>query len=191
MTHLPDAVRRDTLKILGARWWAFALRGIAAIMFGAAALFWSGLTLTTLLTAYGAFLVFDGLFAIFAGISSLDSAIRSWWLLVVGAVGIACGAATMLWPVFALAVFLYLIASWLLAVGILLFVAAIQIRREVDDEWILASLGALATLLGMALFLFPQAGALVFTWVLATYALLSGVLLLAFAMRIRAARLSL
>lgn len=190
MTHLPDTIGRDTLTVLGARWWAFALRGAAAILFGALTLLWPNLTLTAVLTAYGVFLIADGLLAILAGVASLDSAIKSWWLLVVGAVGVVCGAATVLWPAVALVAFLYLVASWLLAVGLLLILAAIQIRREIDSEWILGALGAVSILLGVALLLFPQAGSLVITWVLASYALISGSLLLAFALRVRSAHLA-
>ena len=44
------------------------MRGIAALLFGLAALLWPGLTLFVLIIFFGAYVLVDGIFALVAGI---------------------------------------------------------------------------------------------------------------------------
>src|SRR3712207_9440268 len=59
---------QPALPMLAGNWWALLLRGIAAAIFGLAALFWPGLTLFVLIVFFGAYAVVDGILAIVAGI---------------------------------------------------------------------------------------------------------------------------
>jgi uncharacterized membrane protein HdeD (DUF308 family) len=69
-------------------WWALLLRGIAAVLFGMAALFWPGKTLWVLIVFFGAYALVGGIFTIAAGI--MDSA-RRWLLIVEGILGVVAG----------------------------------------------------------------------------------------------------
>ena len=53
----------------GRMWWALLLRGIAAVIFGLAALFWPDETLWVLIVFFGAYALVAGVFAIVAGIA--------------------------------------------------------------------------------------------------------------------------
>ncbi|HZE68330.1 MAG TPA: DUF308 domain-containing protein, partial [Pyrinomonadaceae bacterium] len=58
------------LVVFSSSWWAMALRGIAAIVFGIAAFIWPHITLAALVFLWGAYAIIDGVVAIAAGIKS-------------------------------------------------------------------------------------------------------------------------
>jgi uncharacterized membrane protein HdeD (DUF308 family) len=51
------------LDILSRYWWALALRGAIAVIFGIGALVWPSLMLTVLVLLFGAYALVDGIFA--------------------------------------------------------------------------------------------------------------------------------
>ena len=73
------------------------MRGVAAILFGLAALIWPGLTLAVLIILYGAYAMVDGVFAIVAGVRA-GSGTRRWLLLGEGALSVLAGLVALLWP---------------------------------------------------------------------------------------------
>ncbi len=50
--------------VLVRNWWALALRGLIAIIFGLLAIFSPGTTLAALVVLFGAYALVDGIFAI-------------------------------------------------------------------------------------------------------------------------------
>ena len=52
------------LDVLTQKWWAVALRGILAILFGIVALAYPGMTLVSLALIIGAYAFVDGVFAL-------------------------------------------------------------------------------------------------------------------------------
>ena len=59
---------QPALPMVSGTWWATIFRGIAAVLFGLAALFWPGMTLLVLLVIFAVYALVDGLLAIVAGI---------------------------------------------------------------------------------------------------------------------------
>jgi uncharacterized membrane protein HdeD (DUF308 family) len=169
---------------LAQNWWLLLLRGIAAIVFGLLAFVWPGLTLVTLVLFYGAFALIDGVLAVIAAVKGGTPAPR-WWLALVGVAGIAAGVLTFLWPGVTALVLLFFIAGWAIAVGVFEIVGAIRLRKEIDNEWLLIASGALSVLFGLAVLVMPGAGALALVWLIGAYAIVYGLILVWFALRLR------
>jgi uncharacterized membrane protein HdeD (DUF308 family) len=170
---------------LARNWWAVALRGAAAVLFGLAAFLWPGLTLALVVLLWGAYALVDGVFAVAAAVTSAGDSERWWTLLLQGIAGIAAGVLTFFWPGITAVALLYVVAAWALITGALEIAAAIRLRRDIDGESLLALSGVLSIILAVVLFVAPGAGALAFVWMLGSYAIVAGVVLIALAFRLR------
>lgn len=177
-------LRRALLHTLAKNWWMLLLRGICAIVFGILAFVWPAMTLVTLILLYGAFAFVDGAFALIAAITGGAAAPR-WWLALVGVFGIAAGLATWFWPGLTALVLLYFIAAWAVVTGVIQIVGAFQLRKEIDNEWLLIAAGVVSVLFGGLLFVHPGAGALTVLFIIGAYAILFGLLLVFLALRLR------
>ena len=170
---------------LAKNWWLFLIRGIAAIVFGVLSFAWPGLTLVTLILFYGAFALVDGISALVAAITGRVSAAPRWWLAIIGILGIGAGILTFMWSGLTALILLIFIACWSVASGVFQIIGAIQLRKVIDNEWLLILSGALSIAFGVVLFLMPGAGALALIWLIASYAIVFGILTVAFAFRLR------
>ena len=175
---------RPMLDDLARNWWLVLLRGICAIIFGVLTIMWPGLSLLTLVLLYGVFALFDGGLAIGAAIMGGAPAPR-WWLALVGVLGIAAGAITLMWPGITGIVLLYFIAGWAIAAGVFEIVGAIRLRKEIEGEWWLIATGILSVLFGMLILMFPGAGALGIAFAIGWFAIVYGALLVGFSWRLK------
>lgn len=173
---------------LSRSWWVFLIRGIAAILFGIAAFIWPGLTIAVLVLMFGAYALVDGIFAVIAGISARNQSERWWMMILVGLAGIATGVLTFIWPSITALVLLYFIAAWAIVTGIFQIAAAIRLRKEIEGEWLLALGGIASILFGVLLILMPGAGALASVWIIGSYAIIFGILMIVLAFRLRGLR---
>jgi uncharacterized membrane protein HdeD (DUF308 family) len=170
---------------LAQSWWALALRGLVAILFGLAALFWPGLILTVLIVLFGAYALADGILAVIAAFRSSGRGMRRPLLLIEGAIGILFGLLALFWPGLTALALLYFVAFWIILSGIARVVMAIMLRREIENEWSIALSGVLSVILGLILLLLPGAGLLAYTWLIGLLALAVGVALIYYAFRVR------
>jgi len=113
------------LHALAKSWWLVLLRGIAGILFGLLAFAWPGLTLVTLVLLYGAYALVDGACALAAAFTGAAKPKPTWWLIVVGLLGIAAGAVTFFWPGVIALVLVFFIGGWAIAHGIFEIIGAI------------------------------------------------------------------
>jgi uncharacterized membrane protein HdeD (DUF308 family) len=169
-------------------WWVFVLRGIAAIAFGVATWLFPGMALLTLVLLFGAYALVDGVSAIVAALRARrkNAGERPRWLLVIyGVVSIGAGLIAFFSPGITALALLILIAARAIVIGALEIAAAIQLRKAIRNEWLLALGGVLSIVFGVLLFLFPGPGALGLVLWIGAYAVVFGGLLIALGIRLR------
>jgi uncharacterized membrane protein HdeD (DUF308 family) len=181
--------RRAMLDILSRYWWSVVLRGAMGVLFGLLALIWPGATVLVLVVLFGAYSLVDGVLALAAAFMGGRTAAGSrGWLVVEGVAGVGLGILTFLWPGVTTLVLLWLISAWALVTGVLEIMAAIRLRREIENEWWLAIGGALSIVFGVLLAVWPEAGALTLVTLIGIYAIIFGVVLIVFGLRLRRMR---
>jgi uncharacterized membrane protein HdeD (DUF308 family) len=181
----PSLVPPSLLTALARNWWLLLLRGVAAIVFGVLAFLWPGVTLLTLVFFYGAYVLVDGALALWAAVTGAGGMAPRWWLALVGVLGVVAGLLTFFWPGVTALVLIMFMGAWSLVRGVFEIVGAIQLRKEIDNEWMLILGGVLSVIFGLGVMLLPGAGALALIWVIAIYAVAFGIVTVLFALRLR------
>jgi uncharacterized membrane protein HdeD (DUF308 family) len=167
------------------RWWVFLVRGVFAILLAIVAFAQPMSTLFALVVVWGAYAVAEGAMALWAGFSDDAREQGRWFLIIAGVAGILGGVAAWLWPGLTAVVMLGIIAAWSIVRGVFEMAAAFALRKSIDNEWTLLAAGALSVLFGLLLLLRPGIGLLALVWLIAIYALISGVLQIVLAFRLR------
>lgn len=180
-----DGRTSDFPQRLPGHWWAFALRGAIAILFGLAAFAMPGLTFAVLLGLFAAYMAIDGVVAIVAAGRAIREHSSYWPLLFEGIADLAAAVIAFAWPAATLVALVYLLAAWAIVSGVLFMVGAARLHRVLHGRWLLILGGALSTIWGVLLALWPIAGLVVLTWWIGAYALAFGVLMLVSAVRLR------
>jgi uncharacterized membrane protein HdeD (DUF308 family) len=176
------------IDALARNWWAVALRGAAAVIFGLLAIVLPDITLTALVLLFGAYALVDGVFALVAAVNAYRTH-RQWGPLVLeGVGGVVIGLITLVSPDVTTLALLYLIAAWAIVTGVLEIAAAIALRREIRGELWLGLAGLASLAFGIVLIVAPVSGALAIVWLIGSYALVFGAVLIALALRLRGLR---
>jgi uncharacterized membrane protein HdeD (DUF308 family) len=176
------------LTALAGNWWSLVGRGLLAIGFGVFAwvrpdLFWASLILV-----FGVYAVVDGVFALVAAVK--DDSSGRWGHLLEGIVGIAFGVLVFFFASAVGIAVVLLIGAWAVLTGLLEIVSAVRLRREIADEWLLGIGGVLSIGLGLILLLQPRFGQVITTYILGTYGILFGLLLVLLGLRVRGHRVA-
>ncbi len=169
---------------LARNWWAVVLRGVLAILFGVLAFIWPSITLFVLVLLFGAYALVDGIFALIAAITNRTKSNRV-WVLLEGIAGVIAGIVTLFLPGITAIALLFLIAAWAIITGILEILAAIELRKGISNEWLLALSGILSVVFGILIAVFPGAGAMGIIWAIAAYAIVFGILFVFLGFRLR------
>jgi len=170
---------------LADNWWLLLLRGLVAIAFGLIAFFWPDITLTALIYLFGIYAIVDGVFAIWAAFNAMGDAGPRWWLGLSGVISILAGIAAFAYTGVTTQVLLIIIAVWAIIIGLVLIWGAIELRRILDDPWLLGLTGALSIAFGVILIAKPGAGAVALVWTIGWFAIVFGGLWIALAFRLR------
>ncbi len=180
-----DGAEKQLATILSRSWWVLLLRGLVAIAFGVVGWLQPGISLAALLLLFGAYSLADGILHVWSAVAGRNEHEHWWVMLLGGLVGIGVGVVTFLAPgVTALALVFY-IAIWAIATGVLGIATAIRLRKEIEGEWLLILAGSVTVAFGVMLMAQPGAGALSLLWLIATYAVFFGVLLVLLAFKVR------
>jgi uncharacterized membrane protein HdeD (DUF308 family) len=169
-------------------WWALAVRGAAALLFGVVALVLPSAAIATLALLFSAYLLTDGIFAIIAGVRAARRGERWWSFVLEGAADIAAAVITLLWPGLTVVAFVALVSAWAVISGALMLAASRRLNER-HGRWMLVAGGLLSLLWGVMLVVAPFAGAIVLTWWMGFYALLFGAALVGLSLRLRSRRL--
>jgi uncharacterized membrane protein HdeD (DUF308 family) len=181
--HLDDVLM---LELLARRWWMITVRGALAVAFGLVAIAWPGITVLALVLLWGAYALIDGITSVGLAVSD-RSAPNDHRLMygLLGLLGIGAGVISFLWPGATAVVLLVIIACWAIFAGVLQIGAAIRMRKVIDNEWFLALSGAVCVILGILLIVQPATGAIGLVIAIATFAIVWGVSLILFGLRLR------
>jgi uncharacterized membrane protein HdeD (DUF308 family) len=173
--------------LLAQNWWAIALRGVFAIIFGIIALLMPGAAMLALVLLFAAYLLVDGTFAIIAAVRAARRQERWGWLIFEGLVDLVTGGIAAVWPLITIVAFALLMGAWAIVTGALLLGASYRLNIP-HGRWLMALAGAISVIWGVLLIIWPLIGALVLTWWMAAYALIFGVAMLVLAFRLRSRR---
>jgi uncharacterized membrane protein HdeD (DUF308 family) len=173
-------------EMLSRSWSMLALRGVIAILFGVLALTWPALTLLAFAALFAAYALLTGAVLVVGSVKSRTSN-QDWWLpLMVGLVSLGTVAIATVHPGLTTLILVLVVGANALVTGVLDITTAIRLRKTIRNEGLLLLNGAVSIAFGVLVFLFPDAGALALVWLIGFYAILSGMLLLAFAVRLHA-----
>jgi uncharacterized membrane protein HdeD (DUF308 family) len=134
---------------------------------------------------FGAYALMDGIVALI-GLFRASRAHERWGVLLVEAIlGILVAAITVVWPGITALAFVIMVASWALVTGVFEIIAAIRLRQQIRNEWLLALSGVVSVILGAFFVLVPAVAALAIALYVGLYAFVFGVLMIALGLRLR------
>jgi uncharacterized membrane protein HdeD (DUF308 family) len=168
-------------------WGALLFGGVVSVLFGLVALIWPGKTLLIVIAFFGVFILAESIVLIVVTVARRREYERWWIGLVGGVLGLVIGGITLLRPRATTVFLLYLLAAWALITGVLAIVAAIRLRKTIQNEWYLILSGGVALIFSLIVFMRPVAAAVVMMWIISAFALVFGGLLISLSIRVRRA----
>ena len=169
------------MRSLQANWWALTLRGIAAILFGIAAVFWPGITLVTLLYLFSAWVLVDGVIRIVVGITRLGHNQLGFLTIVIGLLELGVGVYLLRHPGVSFATLILLIGFMLIVGGVVEVVAAFTSEDLATSKTLAIIIGVASVLAGILMLFQPAASGVAFVWIIGLFALVTGPMELAVA----------
>lgn len=146
---------RDVFKTM---WWVLLLRGILMLLFGIFMVAWPEPVLL-------AFVWLFGIYAVLDGVASLVHVARTRSHIGMGVglgiVSILAGLAALIWPGITAVVVLFIVAAWVLLLGIIQLAAGVSLKSVPGSGWGWAvASGVFSMILGFILFAAPGEGIL-------------------------------
>lgn len=175
---LPGHAKVLLLRGMARHWWAFVLRGAAAIIFGVLTLLNPGLSIFALLAFLAAWLAVEGGATIWQAIAGKGE--HGPWTWLDGLLSLAAAAALLVAPGLSLFLFVLMAGGFAVAVGVARIVLAFRAA-----DVLLGLLGAVTVLFGAILLARPGPGLIALVWIVAIEALVMGVILVALGIRLK------
>ena len=162
-------------RYIQTHWWVLTLRGILAILFGIACVFWPGLSLLTFVYLFGAYILVAGLIAVFQGVVAIGHH-KIWILtLLLGILEIGVGVYLLRHPGVSFAVLILLVAFSFIVYGVFEVIGSLVDERASGAARTLAIItGVLGVIAGILMFFQPAASGVAFVWIVGLFALISG-----------------
>ena len=122
------------------------------------------------------------------GIAVIDvgTLARNWWVVLLrGVAGIIFGLATFFAPEISLTALVLVFGAYAFLDGVLALISAIRRRGATDHWWLLVLEGVMGVAVGVLTFVWPDITALALLYLIAAWALVTGGLEIAAAIRLR------
>lgn len=173
-------------RYLQTHWWILTIRGILAILFGIACVFWPGITLLTFIYLFGIYILVAGLVATFQGVISIGRS-KTWILtLLLGVLEIGVGVYLLRNPEVSFGVLILIVAFSFIVYGILEIIGALAERRNSStSKTITIITSVLGILVGIVMLFQPAASDVAFVWIVGLFTLISGPLWIAISLDIK------
>jgi uncharacterized membrane protein HdeD (DUF308 family) len=166
-------------------WWLLLIRGICSILFGILAITLPHITLWVLITMFGVYVLFDSAAALMVGLSGRLNGGIWWGMVLLGVLGTIAGITALTWPGETVVILLMVIAFWAIMRGLTEIIAAIALRKHIEDEWVLIIGGLMSILFGALMLVHPAAGALAVILLIGAFSLAAGMTQISLAFRLR------
>lgn len=166
-------------------WRMLALRGALAALFGILVILWPTATIQLLVVLFGAYAFLSGIFALAAVLTGRISSDHKWLVAVEGGIGLLIGFVTFFYPRITVGLLLFFVAMWALVYGVVQIVAAVNLRDEIEHEWMLGFSGLLSVLLGIVFLAFPVEAVATIAFLFGMVAFVMGAVTVVFALRLR------
>jgi uncharacterized membrane protein HdeD (DUF308 family) len=175
----------DTEQILASVWKATFWSGLLGIVIGVTLLAWPKIGLSTLIAVIGAFALVAGSATLIGAMSVPIPAVGRTWLIVEGLVGVTVGVLVFAWPDLSALALLYAIAAWAVGLGVFEFGAALALSLSGERALLLALEALFSITFGLIMFAHPGAGAVALLALIAAFAVVTGVMRIAYALELR------
>lgn len=176
------------LKTVSRIWWALAIRGVLAILFGIVAFVYTGQTLLALVYVFGIFAVLSGVTTLVTAVRAGEAHQRWGWLAASGILSVVAGIVAFAWPGITALAFVYLVAAWAIVTGGAEIAFALAFPDTLAHPWLAGLSGLLSVVFGLLLAVWPRSGAITLTWLVGIYAIAYGVTTLYYAYRLQGLR---
>jgi uncharacterized membrane protein HdeD (DUF308 family) len=181
---LAMSLATDARALVKRSWWVFLIGGIAGVAFGILAFMQPGIALFVLALFFAAWILVDGVSNLIGSLTHRDK--DGWWImLLIGLLGIGVGGFALLNPPVSMMAFVFLVAFQAILLGVFLIVLGYKVRAATEGEWVLYVTGALSLLFGILVIAKPGAGGISIVYMIASWAILIGVLKIFFAFKIK------
>jgi uncharacterized membrane protein HdeD (DUF308 family) len=147
-------------------WWAYAVQGVAAVVFGVLTLVWPGISLRVMIALFGAFALVTGVMLVAASFNAAKQRMHWGSLLGVGVLDLIAAVVTWFWPGLTALALLYLVVAWAAVTGVIYIVASVEMRDDIPHSWLLTLTGVLSLVLAVVLAVDPRDGILSLVWVI-------------------------
>jgi uncharacterized membrane protein HdeD (DUF308 family) len=181
---LLDTLGGDAKALCRRTWWVFLVGGLASIVFGILAFMQPATALFVVATFFAAAILVDGASNLVGAIRHRDK--DGWWImLLMGVLGVLVGGYALFNPPVSMMAFILLVALEAIVLGGFLIMLGYKVRATSEREWLLYLAGALSILFGVLVIFKPGFGGLSVIWMIASWALLLGVLKVMFAFKVK------
>ena len=159
-------------------WWLITIKGVFSIVFGILSLMLPKMAVLTILTYFGIVILISGFFLIIGAFSyRKDTPNWNWWL-VEGGFDMLVGGLIVIHPLVTAEIFVFVLALWVVVIGIIQIISAVNLKEIMQNWWILLFSGVLSLFLGLLILTHPLRGTLTLVSSMGLFIIIFGILLL-------------